>query len=248
MYPLEHGVSENRLRRSRPPLFNSLATRARGLLGLWFGLVGMAVWAADPQLPVLEFVEPTNHAVFSTSDEIPIVLRAVAPDDVFATAEVFANHQAIATVLYCCPWCPCPPPSVGQETTLRIPAPWNGEPPLPERMWQGWTNVQAGRYLLTAQATGEHGTLVEAAPVSVTLIDRTLRFFVQPDGAVTLSIPQGSMVPGGYDLEVSQDLRTWTRLGPFQPGDVAAFFFDPPPAGAQERRFYRSVYVPAPGL
>lgn len=247
MHPIEHGGSAVRLRFRQSSRFHSLAIRVRGLLGLWFGLAGMAVWAADPQLPVLEFIEPTNHAVFATSDEIPVVLRAFAPDDVFAAAEVFANNQAIATVLYCCPWCPCPRPSAGLATTMQIAAPWNGEPPPPERMWQGWTNVRAGLYVLTAQATGELGTLVEAAPVSVVIIDRTLRFFVQPDGGVTLSIPQGSMVPGGYDLEVSEDLRTWTRVGPFQPGDVAAFYFDPPPPGARERRFYRSVFTPPGG-
>jgi len=59
---------------------------------------------------------------------------------------------------------------------------------------------------------------------------------------VTLVIPQGSMVPGGYDLEASQDLQSWTRLGPFEPGNVAAFYFDVPPETAREKRFYRSVY------
>jgi len=54
----------------------------------------------------------------------------------------------------------------------------------------------------------------------------------------------GSLVAGEYDLEASPDLRTWTRLGPFQPGNVAAFYFDVPPESARERRFYRSVYIP----
>jgi hypothetical protein len=39
-------------------------------------------------------------------------------------------------------------------------------------------------------------------------------------------------------------LRTWTRLGPFLPGNVAAFYYDDPPASARARRFYRSVRVP----
>jgi hypothetical protein len=52
------------------------------------------------------------------------------------------------------------------------------------------------------------------------------------------------LVPGGYDLEASEDLQKWTRLGPFLPGDVAAFYYDVPPTSAREMRFYRSVYVP----
>jgi hypothetical protein len=67
---------------------------------------------------------------------------------------------------------------------------------------------------------------------------------VRDDGAVSLRIPQGSMVPGGYDVEASQDLQTWTRLGPFLPGNVAAFYYEVPPDSARKARFYRSVYVP----
>jgi hypothetical protein len=36
----------------------------------------MQAATAGAQLPILEFIEPTNNAVFSTLDEIPIVLRA----------------------------------------------------------------------------------------------------------------------------------------------------------------------------
>ena len=47
-----------------------------------------------------------------------------------------------------------------------------------------------------------------------------------------------------FNLEASPDLNVWTRLGPFAPGNVAAFFFDPAPESAHPRKFYRSVYVP----
>jgi len=204
---------------------------------------GRADSAAETNLPMLQFLEPTNNAVFSTLDEVPIVLRAFASNDVFLTAEVLANHKTIATAAYCCAFCPCARPLEGQETSLQIPVPWvDGLPP--PRSWQGWTNVQARNYHLTARAVGENGTVVEAAPVNITVLDRTLRIFVRADGVVMLVIPQGSLITGGYDAEASQDLRTWTRLGPFQPGNVAAFYFDDPPENARQRRFYRSVYVP----
>jgi hypothetical protein len=198
--------------------------------------------AGDGQQPVLEFLQPTNGAVFSTSDEIPVVMRAFASNDVFLNADVFANQgRKIATLSYCCAFCPCYRPVEGDETILQIPVPWQGSMP-PSRPWQGWTNVQAGTYQLTATATGDNGTVVTATPVNITVVDRTLRVSVRSDGTVTLVIPEGSLLPGGYDAEASQDLRTWTRLGPFEPGNVAAFYFDVPPETAREQRFYRSVY------
>jgi hypothetical protein len=190
--------------------------------------------------PVLQFLEPTNNAVFSTLDEIPIVLRSFAPDDVFPTADVLANGARIATASYCCWLCPCFAPLPGQELILQIPVPREDGMPW-TRTWQGWTNVHAGSYRLTARATGENGTMIESAPVNITVLDLTLRISVRPDGTVILVIREGSLLAGGYDAEASQDLRTWTRLGPFQPGNEAAFYYDDPPAGV--RRFYRSVRV-----
>src|SRR5690242_9033829 len=65
----------------------------------------------------LQFLQPTNGAVFSTRDEIPIVLRASAPNDVFFSADVFANvHRKIGTAVYCCPTCLCVRPEPGQPT------------------------------------------------------------------------------------------------------------------------------------
>jgi hypothetical protein len=199
--------------------------------------------AAHGQSPILEFIQPTNGAVFSTSDEIPIMLRAVASNDVFFGADVFANNAKIATVSYCCAFCPCAHPIEGNETTLQIPVPWSDGRP-PSRPWQGWTNVPARNYRLTARATGENGTVLNATPVNITVIDRTLEIFVQSDGGVTLSIREGAMVRGRYDLEASQDLQTWTRLGSFGPGNVAAFYWDVPPETAKAKRFYRSVFIP----
>jgi len=231
------------MRSRRLPFLSFLEVLFSSSLVLLWAAHMQASTASEAPIPVLEFIEPTNNAVFSTLDEIPIVLRASVPDDVILSVEVFADQQLIATAVYCCPFCPCPRPMEGQETILQIPVPWDGGLP-PPRIWQGWTNVHAGRHRLTARAAGENGTVVLSAPVNITVLDLTLHIFVTSEGAVTLVIPQGSLVEGGYDLEASQDLRTWTRLGSFQPGNVAAFYYDVPPVAARQRRFYRSVYVP----
>lgn len=200
------------------------------------------VTIADPlaNASIMEFLEPTNNAVFSTLDEIPVMLRAFAPDDVFLAGEVFANNLKIADVSFCCWLCPCAQPVPGMETLLQIPVPW--EPGgLPPRTWQGWTNVQAGDYRLTARAYG--GSVLESHSVNITVLDLTLNVSVNADGSVLLVIPQGSLVPGGYEAEFSQDLCTWTRLGSFLPGNVAAFFYDDAPSGESTRGFYRSVWM-----
>ncbi|MBI1840546.1 MAG: hypothetical protein HYR88_06800 [Verrucomicrobia bacterium] len=192
-----------------------------------------------PSQPVLTFNQPGRNDVFSTLDEIPILLRAFATDDVFLNAEIFANGLKIADASFCCWLCPCAHPLPGMETVLQIPV----RPPsggLSSRPWQGWTNVRAGLYYLTARAVGERGTTVAAGPVRIFVIDRALRIAVQREGTVALTIPEGSLAPGEYDLEASSDLLAWTRLGAFQPGNLAAFYFDRPPMG--ERRFYRSVF------
>ena len=242
MHPMGYSNSIRPGTSSQRICLNSLAGPGGCLLAMLVGLAHAGA-AAETNVPVVQFVEPTNNAVFSALDEVPIVLRAWAPDDVFLTADVLANNATIATASYCCWLCPCFRPLPGQELILQIPVRRQEGMPWP-RTWQGWTNVLAGTYRLTARSTGENGTVVESAPVNITVLDLTLRIFVRADGGVTLVIPQGSMVTGGYDAEASQDLRKWTHLGPFQPGNVAAFYYDDPPPSKRERRFYRSVRVP----
>jgi hypothetical protein len=69
-------------------------------------LPGHAGRAGEVALPLLEFVTPVNGAVYSTLDEVPIMLRASAPGDVFPGADVLANQSSIGTATFCCPLCP----------------------------------------------------------------------------------------------------------------------------------------------
>jgi len=194
------------------------------------------VTIAHGQAPTLEFLTPTNNAVYSGGDTIPLVLRAIASNDAFLTADVFANSVKVATVSYCCPACPCFLPRPGDETRLQYPVPSNGT------SGHGWTNAQPGTYRLTARAVGQHDTL-DAPAITVSVVDRRLEIYPDANGRIILRIPFGAMVTGGYDLEISEDLRTWTRLGSFGPGNVAAFYWDDPPPEVRVR-FYRSVYTP----
>jgi hypothetical protein len=71
--------------------------------------------AVHAQVPILQFIQPTNGAIYSTLDEVPVMLRAVASNDLFLSADVFANLAKIATVSYCCTLCPCYHPIEGQD-------------------------------------------------------------------------------------------------------------------------------------
>lgn len=225
------------------PVYYNLGATLAGVIGLCcLAASGRAAPSGDIELPVLEFIQPTNLEVLGLDAEVPVILRAFAPYDVFPSAEVYANQHEIAMVSFCCALCPCAAPFDGEEMILQIPVPWaDGTPPA--RMWQGWKADQAGVYRLTARATGQNSTSLDAAPVTITVVDRTLEIGWLGDDSVSLRIPQGSLVPGGYDLEASQDLQSWTRLGSFQPGDVAAFYHDLPRTNGM-MRFYRSVYLP----
>ena len=109
------------------------------LLGAGFLVGGLGTREANGQGAALEFKQPANDTVFSSTDEIPILLRAFAPDDVFPTAELFADGGKIANLSYCCALCPCAAPQNGWETLLQIPVPWSGTMP-PSRPFQGWSN------------------------------------------------------------------------------------------------------------
>ncbi len=202
--------------------------------------------AEDPIIPLLEVVEPVHGGVFALSEAIPLVLHAAVADDVITRAEVLVNGEPLATAVFCCVWCPCARPRAGQETTLQLPAVWDGvgEPPLP---WRGWRAPRAGTYRVAARGMGEEGTEVEAAAVTITVVDLALQLSLLDDGAAWLVLPEGALVPGGWDLEVSEDLTDWTRLGAFSAGAVAAFYLDPPSASPRGSRFYRAVYTPPAG-
>ena len=200
-----------------------------------YSLLNLAT-VAHGQAPTLEFVTPTNGAVYSAGDTIPIVLRAIASNDVFLTADVYIDNGKLTTLSYCCPLCPCGYRE-GFETRLQYPIATNGG------IARGWSNVQAQTYRLFARAVGEHGTTVQTAPIYVHVVDRSLDIYPGASDTMILRIPFGSMTVGGYDLEISEDLRTWRRLGSFSPGAVAAFYWDTPPPDTRVR-FYRSVYTP----
>lgn len=61
------------------------------------------------------------------------------------------------------------------------------------------------------------------------------------DGQLHFVLPEGSLVAGEFDLQMSHDLITWERVGPFEPGDVAAFARDIPPKDDPRPRFYRAA-------
>ncbi len=196
----------------------------------------------------LTFEQPADGATFKAGAEVPVRLNAAAPDDVFPGAQLSANGTVFASAGFCCWLCPCARPIAGMATTLQIPAPHELERPS-VKPWQGWRFRAPGTYVLTASATGENGTQLSAQPVTIHIeeIDLQLRMTIDADSLVRLALPEGSLFPEPLEMEMSHDLTNWTRLGPLEPGNVAAFFREAITPPDPRPRYYRAVSTgPAP--
>lgn len=204
----------------------------------------MAAWCGPliADEPPLQFIEPRDGQVFTAPASVPVVVRGESPSTVFPTADLFANGKQIAWLTFCCHLCPCFHPSAGITTTLQIPVIWDQIPP--GRMWQDWTNVPAGTYRLVAKSSGDSGTLVETAPVTIHVLpgglDLSLRVSRTDDGVLHFTIPDGALVAGSIVLETSDDLLVWRAVMDFRVGDVGAFAEDRPGATVQGAGFYRA--------
>lgn len=172
----------------------------------------------------LDILEPFQGALLASSVPIPLqALGVFTRGEIDRSVEFFANGEL-----------------VGRSSPVATGRP--SIPCLPNVHVFTWTNPPAGRHILTARSEIGLNQFVEAPPVPIVVFDSTLQISLDTDGTVRFVIPQGSLAPGYYDLESCSDLRTWTRLGPFEPGNVAAFYFDRPPLPAQ--RFYRAAFHP----
>lgn len=212
-------------------------------------LVALGLTAFDARLDAqeryLRFEAPLDGSHFKVGVEVPVVLTAHAADDVYGGASVFVDGAFLAVATFCCPLCPCAHPTAGITTTLQIPAtPGEINPGGP--VWKGWIPPGPGKFVLTASASGENGTSVEAPPVTVIVeaLDLTLRVNRGVEGEVVFALGEGSLMPGGFEMQLSHDLTTWMSIGMFEPGNVAAFFRDKPDPADTRPRYYRAVSLP----
>lgn len=221
-----------------------LAQRAVAALKVlaWATLGLASIPATVVAQPYLRFEAPVDGSRFKLGEEVPVVLTAHSDDDVFGGASVYVDGAFLADAISCCPLCPCAHPTAGITTTLQIPA-TPGEVIPGGRVWTGWTPPGPGRFVLTASASGENGTAVEATPVTVIVeaLDLTLRVNRNVGGEVLFALAEGSLVAGGFEMQLSHDLVTWVSIGTFEPGNVAAFFRDRPDPADARPRFYRAI-------
>ncbi len=101
----------------------------------------------DEALPRVAIVEPGNGDQFRAGANIPIVVQAVDPDGWIGLVEFYANNRKI-----------------GEDRIVFIQAPPPGEL---QRFALTWTNVPAGRYVLTARATDNQGSSAVSGPVTI---------------------------------------------------------------------------------
>jgi len=211
------------------------------MIGALLGALRLGSGVAETHF---EFLDPAPYSAFIEGSEIPLVLAAQVEGETVTMAEVFVDGEPAGTAIYCCPVCRCPPPINGSRIELRLPSLAGGSP------WQGLTNISRGFHQITATATGSGGTVVSAAAIEVVVLagdDLRLRVSTDADRQLLFVLPGGSLVFGGFDMWVSHDLKGWTRLGPFEPGAVAAFFRDQPDDADPRPRYYRALPATAEG-
>ncbi len=196
---------------------------------------------------ILRFVEPSPFSMQFTGAEVPIVLSAVIDDDLITTADVFVDGVRLGTAQYCCPFCPCARPLPGEELILQIPRDPTGGIPS-GNPWQGWTNPPPGLHTLKARGVSEQGVTVESPDVQVVVrapFDLGLRIRSNGEGTLIFTIPDAPLV-GPFDLQKSRDCTTWSRVGRFVVGDMAAYQWDTPDPKDDQPWFYRSIPATGP--
>jgi hypothetical protein len=102
--------------------------------------------------PLVELVRPTDGSVFLAPADITLVAAARDPDGRVVTVEFFAGTNSLGIV------------TNRPDLLTKV---------LPEFALK-WSNVPAGSYLLTAQATDNDGAVSRSKPVESKVVERTL--------------------------------------------------------------------------
>ncbi|HEY2951233.1 MAG TPA: Calx-beta domain-containing protein [Verrucomicrobiae bacterium] len=99
--------------------------------------------------PRVTILSPRNGQVFEAPGQIPILVHALDPDGYVTRVEFFegSNSIGVQEIVFIV----APPPGQLQEFTLR------------------WTDVPAGRYVLTALATDNNGATSRSDPVKISV-------------------------------------------------------------------------------
>ncbi len=102
--------------------------------------------------PVVSFIEPTNGEIFSTPADIQLIAGATDPDGYAVNVEFFANSVSLGIV---------------SNFAVIDPPGSPGLPPGSRAFFFTWSNVPAGKYVLTAKATDNGGASNSSVPVTI---------------------------------------------------------------------------------
>jgi hypothetical protein len=138
--------------------------------------------------PIVNIVSPTNGAVYQAPVNIPLLARATDPDWSVTNVEYFAGSTDLGR---------------GQMLVLDPPGINGVVGPV---YYLNWTNVQTGKYPLTAIATDNGGASTVSALVNITVgsvsnVPPVVRITSPPNGAVYRAPVNISIFAYAFDVD-----------------------------------------------
>jgi len=147
--------------------------------------------------PKVDLIKPANEQTFPAGADIPIVAETVDSDGYVGMVEFFANDK-----------------SIGKDIRVFIIAPPPGQK---QEFSMVWSNVPAGRYVLTAEATDDDGAVSRSGPVVIHVVEPCRLPVVSIEAVDKIATEQdpriaGLLAPDQGRFRVSRTCRTNDEL------------------------------------
>lgn len=194
---------------------NRLATEGQRTLWLPDATIGViyrrGAFVSSNAIPTAQLTSPINHGTYTAPANLTLDAKASDADGTVAKVEFYEGGNKI------------------------------GESTGPQFRYS-WANVPAGNYRLFARAVDNLGAIGDSTVIEVTVTGTNgppmkLSATRPGGGVLRLSLEAAA---GGYIVQMSEDLKTWTDLHPVTVGASGVGTVDDSTTGGMSRLFFRA--------
>jgi hypothetical protein len=194
---------------------NRLAANGQRALWLPDATVGViyrrGAFVSSNVVPSVQLTSPINHGTYTAPANLALEARASDADGTVAKVEFYHGGNKLGE-------------SSGPQYTYS------------------WTNVAAGNYRLFARAIDNLGgigdsTVIEVIVTGANTAPIKLSGARQGGGVLRLSVEAPA---GGYIIQMSEDVKTWTDIYPVTIGASGVGTVDDSTSGNKQRLFFRA--------